>query len=238
MNTTPVDLAPIAGGIWRSVLRPHCNTILVPALFLDRDGVIVEDTGYLHRAEDVRLLPGAARLIAEANARSIPVVVVTNQAGVGRGYYGWDDVCAVVERILDLLAEEGAVLDAVYACPHHRDALPPYQHDNHPARKPNPGMLLQAAEDLNLDLSGSWLIGDQEADLRAAVAAGLAGAIHVRTVHGEGERVQALSPHTTTLMVAEDIRAAMGLLSPLTDSYDPRPNRRTGSSAKDDFNGL
>ena len=162
-----------------------------PALFLDRDGVVVEDVGYLARVEAVALIPGAAGVIAKANARGVAVIVVTNQAGIGRGYYGWRDFAAVQETIIAALAAAGARVDAVFACAHHPAGNPPYAHPDHPARKPNPGMLLRAARALDLDLGRSWLIGDKAIDLEAARAAGLAGALHVLTGHGAAQRDEA-----------------------------------------------
>lgn len=159
-----------------------------PALFLDRDGVVVEETGYLRRVEDIMLIPGAAEVIAAANRRQIAVVLVTNQAGIGRGYYGWDEFAAVQSAILAAWRAEGAFVDAVYACPHHPLGQGIYGHPNHPARKPQPGMLLRAAADLSLDLSRSWLVGDTAADIEAAQRAGLAGALHVLTGHGAAQR--------------------------------------------------
>ena len=182
-------------GLWVQVLRQPEGSARRCALFLDRDGVIVEEVDHLHRAEDVRLIDGAASVIATANRRAIPVVVVTNQSGIGQGLFGWDAFIAVQTRILADLAAEGAFVDGVFACPHHPKALPPYGHPDHPARKPNPGMLLGAAERLPLDLATSWIIGDRTRDLAAGRGAGLAGGLLVSTGYGnqQGEREAALS---------------------------------------------
>ncbi len=123
-----------------------------------------------------------------ANAASVAVVVVTNQAGIGRGYYGWRDFEAVRHRIDDLLALERVHLDAIYACPFHPAALEPYRHAAHPGRKPGPGMLLRAASDLGIDLTRSWIVGDVVEDIQAGRSAGLAGAVHVRSGHGARDR--------------------------------------------------
>ena len=146
-----------------------------PALFLDRDGVIVVDTHYLNRIRDMRLIPGAAAAIARCNALGIPVVVVTNQAGIGRGYYGWADFHAVQGALAAELEAEGARLDGVLACAYHGEGHGPLQVANHPWRKPNPGMLLAAGKQMTLDLSRSWVVGDRAHDLAAGAAAGLAG---------------------------------------------------------------
>jgi D-glycero-D-manno-heptose 1,7-bisphosphate phosphatase len=173
-------------GVWCQILAlPSPGK---PALFLDRDGAVVEDAGYLSRVEDVSIIPGAAGVIAAANKRRVPVVIVTNQAGIGRGYYGWAQFEAVQEAIVAALATKGAEISAVYACAHHPQAYGPFAHPDHPARKPNPGMLLQAASDLALDLKASWLVGDKAIDVEAAKRAGIAGALQVATGYGVAER--------------------------------------------------
>jgi D-glycero-D-manno-heptose 1,7-bisphosphate phosphatase len=159
-----------------------------PTLFLDRDGAVVEETEYLCRVEDIVMIEGAAPVIAAANKRGLVVVMVTNQAGIGRGYYGWDEFKAVQDAIVAALAAEGAAIDAVYACAHHPQGRAEYAHPDHPARKPNPGMLLRAASDLAIDLKNSWLVGDKAIDVEAAKRAGIAGALQVATGYGQAER--------------------------------------------------
>ena len=166
-------------GVWLQVLRKPRTSTPRPALFLDRDGVVVEDVGHLSRAENVRPIPGAADVIAAANRRAIPVVIVTNQSGIGRGLFGWPEFIDVQGRILDGLASRGAFVDAVLACPHHPEAKPPYDHPDHPARKPNPGMLLRAARLMPLDLARSWIVGDRARDIAAGRNAGIEGALYV-----------------------------------------------------------
>ena len=161
-----------------------------PALFLDRDGVVVRETDYLNRVDDVAVLPGAADVIAAANRRGVPVVLVTNQSGIGRGYFGWREFSAVQQAIASVLAAQGARLDAIYACPHHASGQGAFAVAHHPARKPNPGMLLRAAADLDLSLRESWMVGDKTIDIEAAKRAGLAGAMHVLTGYGEAERAR------------------------------------------------
>jgi D-glycero-D-manno-heptose 1,7-bisphosphate phosphatase len=175
-------------GIYGRILRPTSSSQIGPALFLDRDGVIVEEVGYLGRADDVRLIANASSTISRANELGILVVVVANQAGIGRGYYGWADFEAVNAEMIRLLAIEGAQLDAIFACAHHADALPPYQAVDHFGRKPAPGMLLKAARDLPIDLGVSWIVGDTRGDVLAGQRAGLQGAILVLTGHGARDR--------------------------------------------------
>jgi D-glycero-D-manno-heptose 1,7-bisphosphate phosphatase len=196
---------------------PQSATGTRPALFLDRDGVIVEDPGYLSRASDVVVLPGAARLIALANRQGIPVVEVTNQAGVGRGYYGWKEFVEVEEALARELAAAGAALDGVFACPYHQDGVPPWAHPVHPARKPQPGMLLAAGRLLKLDLSRSWIVGDKLDDLQAGHNAGLRGGLHVLTGQGSAHRrdVTEWQPPNYNLRLGDTIADAAALLTAL-----------------------
>ncbi len=165
-----------------------------PALFLDRDGVIVDEVNYLHRVEDMRLSEGAAAVIGMANSADIPVVVVTNQSGVGRAMFGWSDFEAVQQAMIDALAAEGAHVNAVFACPFHGDARSPWDVAEHRDRKPQPGMLVRAAGILPIELAASWIVGDRAGDLGAGKNAGLAGGMHVLSGHGDnaGERAAAL----------------------------------------------
>jgi D-glycero-D-manno-heptose 1,7-bisphosphate phosphatase len=181
-------------GVWNQVFeRPGRRRF--GALFLDRDGIVVEEVHYLHRTEDIRLVPAVADVIARANALGVPVVIVTNQSGIGRGLYDWRAFATVQKAILDELAEAGAFVDAVYACPHHRVADAPYDHPDHPARKPNPGMLLRAAAALPIDMASSWVVGDRASDVEAGLRAGIAGGVHVLAGHGlvPGERERSLA---------------------------------------------
>jgi len=172
------------------------------AVFLDRDGTLNEEVDYLHRAEDVVLTPGSAQALARLNALGIPVIVITNQSGIGRGFFGWEDYGAVMERISELLALEGARIDAVYACPYHEEGLGIYHATDHPDRKPNPGMILRAAEEHGLDLSRAWMIGDKEIDVEAGHRAGCRSVL-VRTGYGS------LRGPTQADQVAEDLARAV-----------------------------
>lgn len=171
-------------GIWQQVL---CGNACAPSplLLLDRDGVIVEEVNYLHRTQDVRLLDGVLAAIEAARHAGWRIAIVTNQAGIARGYFGWDEFEAVNEYILDRLEAVGAGVDCVLAAPHHPEGKGEYAVPNHPMRKPNPGMLQLAARLLGGDLRRSLMVGDNLTDLQAANAAGLSHAVLVRTGHGE-----------------------------------------------------
>jgi D-glycero-D-manno-heptose 1,7-bisphosphate phosphatase len=155
-----------------------------PCLFLDRDGVLVEEVNYLHNIADVAIIPGVPQAIASANALGIPIVMVTNQAGIGRGYFNWDQFHAVQEYIFRQCTQHGAQFDMALACAYHADGLAPYDEANHPWRKPAPGMLLCGGEVLNIDLTQSHIVGDTLNDLWAGFNAGLPGGTLVQTGHG------------------------------------------------------
>jgi D-glycero-D-manno-heptose 1,7-bisphosphate phosphatase len=143
-----------------------------PAVFLDRDGVVIEEVEYLAEVGQVRLIPGAAAGIAALNARGIPVVVATNQAGVARGLFPEGRVGQVHAQLARLLAAEGARVDAWYYCPHHPTAGEGAYRVSCACRKPLPGMLLQAAREWGIDLARSFMVGDKRSDLEAGARAG------------------------------------------------------------------
>jgi len=154
-----------------------------PAFFLDRDGVVIEEVGYLSEPAQVRLLPGSADAIACLNRRAIAVIVVTNQAGIAHGYFPESQVAAVHRRLDELLAGHGARVDAYYYCPHHPQAAVAAYRRACPCRKPSPGMLIRAAREHGLSLQRSWLVGDKWSDLEAGAAAGCR-VVLVRTGYG------------------------------------------------------
>jgi D-glycero-D-manno-heptose 1,7-bisphosphate phosphatase len=173
-----------ADGVWVERLRQWPFPPGTPALFLDRDGVLVEDHGFLTDPRAIRMIPGAGRIVAAANRLGIAVVVVTNQSGIGRGLFDWDAFVRVEAAIrARLAAAAGGQLDAVLACPHHPEALSPHAHPESPHRKPNPGMILKAAALFGLGLDQSWIIGDRATDLLAGKRAGLSGGLLVGPPH-------------------------------------------------------
>ena len=213
-------------GLWSQILNRSQGAGRKAALFLDRDGVVVEEVHYLHQPEDVSLIPGAAGVIKKANSRGVPVFLITNQAGIGRGHYGWREFIAVQEKVMGDLAAEGAFINGVFSCPHHGDGKKPYNRANHPWRKPNPGMYLEAALRMPVDLSRSWSVGDKDTDIEAAKNAKLAGGIHVLTGHGgdggQREAATALSGDGFLVQTADDITGASGLL-PLFGEGETKP---------------
>lgn len=146
-----------------------------PALFLDRDGVINVDKGYVSRIEDFEWIPGAAETIAAFNARNWFVFVVTNQSGIARNYYSESDMQTLHDWMLAELSMKGANIDKVYYCPFHEEGENPLYRKKSFDRKPNPGMLLAAMAEFPVKREQSFLIGDKDTDIAAARAAGIAG---------------------------------------------------------------
>lgn len=154
-------------------------------VLLDRDGTIIVDSGYVGSVHDVVFLDGAVDAIARLNAAGIPVAVVTNQAGVARGFYELEDVELVHKHMAAEMARFGAHVDAWFYCPYHPDGtVPPFTRASSD-RKPGPGMALAAAASLDLDLTRSWVVGDTDADLGMARAVG-ARAFHVTSGAEDG----------------------------------------------------
>ena len=153
------------------------------AVFLDRDGTINEEVGYMDRLEKLKLIPVAAEAIRLINASGMKTVVVTNQSGVARGLFDEAFVETVHLRLREMLQAEGAFLDGIYFCPHHPTEGQERYLRTCDCRKPAPGLLLQAAADLNLDPVRSYMVGDTLKDMEAGARIGAQGII-VRTGYG------------------------------------------------------
>jgi D-glycero-D-manno-heptose 1,7-bisphosphate phosphatase len=153
--------------------------LLRRAVFLDRDGTISEEMGYVNHIDRFQIFPFAAEAIRQLNEAEIPVIVITNQSGVARNIFPESLVHEVHKKMVSQLAEGGAWIDSIYFCPHKSE-------DECECRKPNPGLLQQAAREHGLDLRASWVIGDRYADLEMAHTAGARGML-VMTGYGRGE---------------------------------------------------
>lgn len=148
------------------------------AVFLDRDGVVNVEKEYLHKKEDFEFLPTVLETCRKLKDAGFLLVIITNQSGIARGYYTQEDFEKLTVWMKEQFDKAGAPIDGVYCCPHHPD------HDeNCDCRKPNPGMLLQAAKDLDIDLSQSIIAGDKESDIEAGINAGLAKTFLMKTGH-------------------------------------------------------
>lgn len=144
------------------------------AIFFDRDGVLNIDRGYVYKREDFHWVTGALDALKLVADRGFLSIVVTNQSGIARGYYSLDDMRRLHDWMRSEVARHGAKIDEFYYCPYHSEGNDPsYVVPDHPDRKPNPGMLLRAASDHNIDLATSLLVGDKQSDMEAASRAGV-----------------------------------------------------------------
>ena len=156
------------------------TSLASPALFLDRDGVINVEKNYVYRIADFEFLPGIFDFCATARRLGFRLTVVTNQAGIGRGYYTEADFQILTEWMLKQFAARDIVIERVYHCPYHPTAgIGTYRQES-VDRKPNPGMIIRARDELGLDLARSVLIGDKDSDIRAGRAAGVGHLIRLR----------------------------------------------------------
>lgn len=179
------------------------------AVFLDRDGTLTEEVGYVNHPSRLRLLPGAAEAVRALNRAGVPAIMATNQAGVARGYFTEEVLLETFRRLVSLLEPLGAHLDAAYYCPHHPSGSAEAYRAACECRKPKTGMLLQAREDLGLDLSRSYVAGDKYSDTAFGKAAGAHG-ILLLTGYGLGEiTYQKSSWPADPDLVAPDLPAAV-----------------------------
>lgn len=155
-----------------------------PAVFFDRDGTLNEEVGYAGRPEEFHIYPWASEAVRQVNDAGWAAVLITNQAGVARGYYSEAEVNVLHQLLQEHLRKAGARLDAIYYCPHHPQGDVPGYGGVCECRKPAPGMLRDGERDLGVELSASWVIGDRWLDIGCAHAAGARGAL-VRTGYGE-----------------------------------------------------
>lgn len=199
-------------GMWREVRIPPGTSGRRAALFLDRDGTLIELVNYIEKAEDVRLIADAIRLIVHAKKNNIAIILVTNQSGIGRGYFDWEDFASVQNTVNKAVALAGGQIDAIYACP----ALP---ESNAMCRKPNPGMLLAGASDLGIDLSRSWVVGDTASDMVAGARAGIPNGWLVNTGYGLQDREKALNIANSKFQVTVG-RSLVGLENLITTNVD------------------
>ncbi|AOK15893.1 D,D-heptose 1,7-bisphosphate phosphatase [Burkholderia cepacia] len=185
---------------------------MVPALFLDRDGVINVDTGYLHRPEECRFVPGIFELVGAANRAGYRVLIVTNQSGVGRGYFSEEVFRSFTEWMIGEFKRRGLSIDGVYFCPHHPDAPLDAYRVACACRKPEPGMFLSARDEFDVDMHRSIMVGDSRTDIEAAHAGGVGRAFLLvdpsqdggliddcTVIHSLDEVLQALADRTKSV---------------------------------------
>jgi D-glycero-D-manno-heptose 1,7-bisphosphate phosphatase len=155
-------------------------------VFIDRDGTISEEVGYINHLSRFQIYPWSRQAVSVLNRNGLKAILVTNQAGVARGYFTEDLVLQVHEKLRQELAQGDAHLDAIYYCPHHPSVGPEPYRQSCNCRKPKPGMLFRAVEDLGVDLSRSFMIGDRHSDVELAYNAGTRS-ILVLSGYGRGE---------------------------------------------------
>jgi len=182
-------------------LARHRGGAARPAVFLDRDGTLVRETGYLSDPEALELLPGVGRALRNLVEAGVPLVVVSNQSGVGRGMFTSADVHAVMARLRHRLCAHGVELSAIYHCPHRPE-------EGCPCRKPRAGLLERAAEDLHLSLADSVMIGDKRIDAAAGRRVGGRGVL-VRTGYGREEEERTDAPGPPPDRVCDNLAAAV-----------------------------
>lgn len=176
-----------------------------PALFLDRDGVINVDRAYVHKREDFEFIDGIFDLCRQARAFGYLIIVVTNQAGVGRGYYTEQDFAELTAWMCDIFSKEKASIDKVYFCPTHPESAIEQYRTASDFRKPGPGMILLAAKEFNISLHDSILVGDKFSDVEAGLAAGVGHNILYCAVPG-------VAPSSWLGVVVSDLREVFGYM--------------------------
>lgn len=158
-------------------------SIKTKAAFIDRDGVINEERNYVHRISDFVLLPGVIEGLSLLRDAGYLLIVVTNQSGIARGYYGEDAMEHLHDNLRIQLAQNALFLDAIYFCPHHPNGIVKSLAIECACRKPSPGMLLKAAKEFDLDLTSSVLVGDKISDVQAGKRAGVGRTVIVESGH-------------------------------------------------------
>ena len=182
-------------------IRQPTRPVLRKAAFLDRDGVINKDKSYVHHWDDFEFVPGAIEGMRRLQQAGYALVVVTNQSGLARGYYTEDQYQTLTARLRQELAAQGVTLDGVYHCPHHPKGSVAHLATDCNCRKPSPGMILQAAQELKLSLPDSLLIGDKAVDVQAARAASVGRAYLVDSDNPEsGAEPAGADGHYTSLL--------------------------------------
>jgi D-glycero-D-manno-heptose 1,7-bisphosphate phosphatase len=181
------------------------------AVFLDRDGTIIEDRGYVCRFDPAAVFPQAPQAIGRFRERFDRVIVVTNQSSVARGICTETDIRAFHDQLSEYLRRRGAPLDAFYYCPYLKEGLIPEYARDHPWRKPSPGMILQAASDFPLDLARSFMIGDGVGDIIAGKRAGCRTVL-VSTGHGSESAAELEAAGQSPDLLAADLLDAASLI--------------------------
>lgn len=192
-------------------------------VFLDRDGVLIENrSDYVRDWSHVNILPMTVEALSGLHEKDFKIIVVTNQSAVGRGLISLETAQEINSRLVKTIQERGGWIDAVYMCPHQPQ-------DRCLCRKPQPGLLLQAARELSLDLSSAWMVGDAWSDLLAGQSAGVQGTIMVRTGRGSGQLKEAHPPKTGPFLISDDIYDAFKTITEKTENRLTSPDGSQGA---------
>jgi len=179
------------------------NPSMFPAIFLDRDGVLIENrSDYVRDWSQVKTYPQAIGALSLSAIKNYKVVIVTNQSAVGRGLITLKTAIEINDRLVNLIEKQGGQVDGVYICPHKPD-------DDCFCRKPKPGLLLQAAKELSLDLRRSWMIGDAWSDVQAGQSAGVRQAILLKTGRGREQLSQFRPENIASCLIFDDLFQAV-----------------------------
>jgi len=185
---------------------------MVPGIFLDRDGVLIENRAdYVREWSQVSIYPEAIRALSLPEIKNYKVVIVTNQSAVGRGLISLATAEEINDRLVKLIHHQGGQVDGVYMCPHKPD-------DHCSCRKPMPGLLLQASKDLSVDLAHSWMIGDAWSDVMAGQRAGVRMSILLKTGRGKEQSLQP-AEHVEEHLISENLPLALETIFALDNSW-------------------
>ncbi|MDT7041811.1 D-glycero-beta-D-manno-heptose 1,7-bisphosphate 7-phosphatase [Candidatus Nitronereus thalassa] len=173
-----------------------------PTLFFDRDGTLNRDTGYIKSPEELVLFPGVVEAIKQCNDLGMPVMVVTNQSGLARGFFTTEDLESIHQHLKDQLCNGGAWIDDIFVCPHHPD-------DGCECRKPNPGMIEQAAARYSIDLEKSYVVGDKYIDVELAARSGLKGVLVKTGPSSEEAHCMIQANQLSVVFIADGLKDAV-----------------------------
>ena len=187
------------------------NDPMYPSIFLDRDGVLIENrSDYVRDWSQVSIIPEAIRALSLAPLKKYKVIIVTNQSVVGRGLILLETAQEINQRLINLIRDQNGQIDGVYMCPHTPE-------EGCSCRKPLPGLLLQAAKDLSLDLQRSWMIGDAWSDVQAGEAAGMRGTILLKTGRGTEQLRHTHPENTKSYLIFENLPLAFEAIFSIDD---------------------
>lgn len=197
------------------------------AVFLDRDDTLIEDPGYINDPDQVKLLDGVPEALGELKALGYKLVVVSNQPAVARGIVTEEALAEIHDRLQELLAEKGAALDRIYYCPYHPDAVIAKYRKQSDWRKPGPGMLLAAAEQMDIDLARSWMIGNSDSDIEAGAKAGCKTILVSPSSHHKQADSQALSAGQKPDYTSVNIKEAVNIIKKYHHPMDIKNQNQT-----------